>query len=309
LLIPCLRPPAIGADVSTVCRVSRRRGSAVSAAALLAALAVATGWSDAAWAVGTEIFPNTQLFRPLLADPREAQSSLRYLVNSGSSRGQAAFGDTFGLVRINSAYPVQFGVQGSVFTRFNRDPDSAGFLDINTADYTLVLPLDVKFDKWVLRTGVGHLSSHFGESEVQRQIQAGEALPFDESFLYRRDYLRVIAAWDVSERLRLYGGGSVAVHVRPDGPRTALQAGAERRWALHPLGSIMRQWYLAADLQLWAESDWATNANFEGGIRLARRDGTRAVRISLSGYVGHSLQRILASEREQYVSVGVIFEF
>jgi hypothetical protein len=276
---------------------------------LLAAAAVtAVGCRDAAWAAA-EIFPNTALFRPLLADPREAQSSLRYLVGSGNARGQAAFGDTFGLVRIDTAFPVQFGLQGSVFTRFNRDADSAGFLDINSADYTLFFPLDVRFDGWVLRAGVGHLSSHFGESEVQRKILSGEALFFDRSFLYRRDYVRVTAAWDANEQLRLYGGGSVAVHVKPDGPRTALQAGAEWRWALHPLGSIMRQWYLGVDLQSWAESDWAANANLEGGLRLARRDETRAIRISLSGYAGRSLQRILASEREQYVSIGLIFEF
>jgi hypothetical protein len=196
-----------------------------------------------------------------------------------------------------------------VFTRFNRDPDSAGFLDINTADYTLFLPLDVKFDGWVLRTGVGHLSSHFGESEVQRQIQSLQAVFFDKRFLYRRDYVRVIAAWDVSERLRLYGGANVAIHVRPNAPRTVLQGGAEWRWALRPLGSIMRQWYLGVDLQSWAESDWAVNANAEGGLRLARGDGTRAVRIAVSGYAGRSLQRVLATEREQYLSVGLVFEF
>lgn len=285
------------------------RGSAISAAALMAAVAVATGGCrDAAWGA-VEIFPSTALFRPLLADPREAQSSLRYLVGSGSARGQAAFGDTFGLVRVGRALPVQFGLQGSVYTRFNRDPDSTGFLDINTADYTLFLPLDVKFDGWVLRTGVGHLSSHFGEREVQRQILAGDALFYDKRFLYRRDYVRVIASWDATESLRLYGGGSVAIHVRPNAPRTTLQTGAEWRWALRPLGSIMQQWYLGGDLQSWAESDWAVNANAEGGLRLARGDGTRAVRIAVSGYAGRSLQRIVASERERYVSFGLVFEF
>ena len=304
------RPRRVADDVSAVRRVNRRRGSVVSAAAFLAALAAATGAGrDAAWAAPTEIFPSTSLFRPLLADPREAQSSLRYLVSSGKARGQAAFGDTFGLVRINTAFPVQFGLQGSVFTRFNRDADSAGFLDINSADYTLFLPLDVQFGGWVLRTGVGHLSSHFGESEVQRQILSGGALSFDRRFLYRRDYVRVTAAWDATEQLRLYGGASVAVHVRPSAPRTTIQTGAEWRWALHPLGSIMRQWYLGVDFQSWAESDWAANANLEGGLRLARPDGTRGVRISLSGYAGRSLQRVLASERERYLSAGLIFEF
>ncbi len=279
-----------------------------AAALLAAAAATAGGWRDAAHAASPEIFPNTALFRPLLADPREAHHSVRYLITSASARGEGAFGDTFGLVRINTPLAAQFGIQGLVVTRFNRDADSVGFLDINSADYTLFLPFDVQFDGWVLRTGLGHLSSHLGESEVQRRIQAGAAF-FDRDFLYRRDYVRLLAARDVSERLRLYGGASMAVHVRPNGPRETLQAGAEWRWAPHPLGSIVRQWYLGVDVQSWAESDWAANANLEGGLRLARTDGTRGVRIALSGYAGRSLQRVLAAERERYVSVGLVFEF
>jgi hypothetical protein len=233
---------------------------------------------------------------------------VRYPSPSARAGGVVSFGDWLGLVGTNTPLAAQFGIQGAVVTRFNRDTDSVGFLDINSADYTLFLPLDVRFDGWVLRTGLGHLSSHLGESEVQRRIQGGAAF-FDRAFLYRRDYVRFLAAWDVSERLRLYGGASLAVHVRPNGPREALQTGAEWRWAPHPVGSIVRQWYLGVDFQTWAESNWAANANLEGGLRLARTDGTRGVRMALSGYTGRSLQRVLAAERERYVSVGFVFEF
>jgi hypothetical protein len=242
-----------------------------------------------------------------LADPREAHHSARYLVSSARPRGEVSFGDTFGLVRISGVLPVQLGIQGLVVARFNRDVDSAGFLDINSADYTLFLPVDIQFDGWSLRTGVGHLSSHFGESEVQRRIQAGANL-FDRAFLYRRDYVRLIAAWDVTDRYKVYGGASFAVHMTPNRARTAAQAGAEWRGALQPLGSIVRQWFVGVDLQTWAESDWAANAYLEGGLRLARTDGARGVRIALSGFSGRSLQRVLAAQRERYVSVGLVFE-
>ncbi len=274
-----------------------------------AILAVAlSGWRDALWAASTEIFPGDALFRPLIADTREAHHSMRYLITSSRARGEGSFGDTFGLVRINSPFAMQFGIQGLVVTRFNRDVDSVGFLDINSSDYTLFLPLDVRFDGWVLRTGLGHLSSHLGESEVQRRVLAGADF-FDRAFLYRRDYVRLLAAWDVTNQFRVYGGASFGVHLRPNGPRTAAQAGAEWRGALRPLGSVMRQWFTGVDLQTWAESDWAANANLEGGLRLARADGTRGLRISVSGYAGRSLQRVLAAERERYVSVGLVFEF
>lgn len=284
----------------------RRGWWRVARAATLLALVVAAGREARASSV--ELFPADSLFRPLVADPREAHHSVRYLITSARARGEGSFGDTFGLVRTNTPRAAQFGIQGAVVTRFNRDTDSVGFLDINSADYTLFLPLDVRFDGWVLRTGVGHLSSHLGESEVQRRIQDGAAF-FDRAFLYRRDYVRFLAAWDVSDQLRLYGGASMAVHVRPNGPREAIQTGAEWRGAPRPLGSIVRQWYLGVDFQSWAESDWAANANLEGGLRLARTEGTRGVRMALSGYTGRSLQRVLAAERERYVSVGFVFEF
>ncbi len=248
------------------------------------------------------------MFQPLLADPREANHSVRYLSGRLDAQGEASFGDTFSVVRIDGALPVQFGIQGSVFTRFNPDTDSVGFLDINSADYTLFLPVDVQFDGWALRAGLGHLSSHLGESEVQRRILDEGALFFDDSFLYRRDYVRVIAAGDVSDQVRIYGGASVAIHVTPVQPRTATQAGVEWRAARRSLGTIVRQWFVATDLQAWGESDWAVNANLEGGLRLARPDGVGGVRIALSGYAGHSLQRVLAVERERYLGFGFVFE-
>ena len=101
-----------------------------------------------AWGAGTAnstaatvaFLPEPSPFRPLLADPREAQHVMRYLVGGGRARGEAAFGDTFGLIRVDAAVPVQLGVQASVYTRFNRDVNSVGFLDINSADYAIVFP-------------------------------------------------------------------------------------------------------------------------------------------------------------------------
>jgi hypothetical protein len=213
------------------------------------------------------------------------------------------------LARFSNDLPVQVGLQASVFTRFNRDVDSAGFLDINSADYTIFIPVDLQFGRVVVRTGFGHTSSHLGEIEAQRRILNGEAVFYDRSFLYRRDYVRVVTAWDVTDRIRIYGGASVAVHLTPDGGRTAAQAGVEWTGPPRALGALARQWFAGVDLQAWAESDWAVNANAEGGLRLSRPDAERAIRLAVSAYAGRSLQRVLASEREQYVSVGLVFEF
>lgn len=284
-------------------------GRCLAVAAAVLVWPVVSPWGDRAWAASIEALPGTALFRPLVADPREAHHSMRYVVGSGSARGETSFGDTFGLARISTASAVQVGIQASVFTRFNRDADSAGFLDINSADYTVFIPVDVQIGRVTVRSGIGHLSSHLGEIETQRRILNGAANFFDRSFLYRRDYARVVTAWDVTERLRIYGGASVAVHQTPKGGRTAAQAGVEWLGPPRPLGSMVRQWFAGVDVQTWAESDWAANGNVEGGMRLSRADGERGIRFVVSGYTGRSLQRVLATQRERYLSVGLIFEF
>jgi hypothetical protein len=264
-------------------------------------------WSFAA--LPLDVFPGESTFRPFLADPREAQYLLRYVIGNGRARGEAAFGETFGLVRLEGTRPLQLGLQASVYTRFNRDVDSAGFLDINSADYTIALPLDLRYDRLDVRVSVGHLSSHFGESEVQRRILFDGANFFDRTFLYRRDFVRGLVSSDLTETLRVYGGGSYAIHITPQQPRPVGQVGLEARLPARGWGPLRRQWYLAVDLQSWAEADWTMNTNVQVGVRLGRGHSSRRVRVALEAYQGKSLQRIIGRQRERYASLGLFFEF
>ncbi|MBI3607942.1 MAG: DUF1207 domain-containing protein [Nitrospirae bacterium] len=239
--------------------------------------------------VPVDILPGESAFRPLLADPREAQYLMRYLLGASRARGEAAFGDTFGLVRVGDIQSVQFGIQASVYTRFNRDVNSVGFLDVNSADYTIFLPVDVHQGPVDVRVGLGHLSSHLGETEVQRRIVFGGANFFDRAFLYRRDFIRSVVSFETTEAVRLYAGGSYGVHVTPLRPRGAGQVGAELLSTPRLLGRLQRQWYLAVDFQSWAEADWALNANLQVGLRLSRHDSLRRLRVALDVYHGRSL--------------------
>ncbi len=275
---------------------------------LLLAGVVWSGQGPPSVAAEVTFLPEPSAFRPLLADPREAQHVMRYLVGSGRARGEAAFGDTFGLIRVDAAVPVQLGVQASVHTRFNRDVNSVGFLDINSADYAVVFPVDVRAGGLDLRVGVGHLSSHLGESEVQRRIVFGGANFFDRSFLYRRDFVRVVASFDASESIRVYAGGSYAIHVVPNRGRAAAQGGAELVGRPRPWGSVLRQWYAAADVQSWAEADWAVSADVQAGLRLTAPGSSRGLRAAIDVYRGRSPQRILGRERERYTGVSLYFE-
>ena len=276
-----------------------------------AALAAVLGAAQAPPALSAQVafLPGESAFRPLLADPREAQYLMRYMHGSGRARGEVAFGDTFGLVRAGNIRSVQFGLQASVYTRFNRDVNSVGFLDVNTADYAIFFPFDLHQKPVGLRVGFGHLSSHFGESEAQRRIAFGGALLFDRAFLYRRDFIRSLVSFDATDAVRVYVGGSYGVHLTPKRPRGSGQVGAELLSTPQPLGRLHRQWYVAVDLQSWAEANWALNANLQAGVRMSRPGSSRRLRVALDVYHGRSLQRILAQDHERYESVGLYFEF
>lgn len=233
---------------------------------------------------------------------------LRYLVGEGRARGEAAFGDTFGLIRVDAAVPVQLGVQASVYTRFNRDVDSVGFLDINSADYAIVFPVDVRAGDLDLRMGVGHLSSHLGETEVQRRIVFDGANYFDRSFLYRRDFMRLVASFDVTESLRGYAGGSYAIHVVPNRGRAAAQVGAELVGRPRSWGSVIRRWYAAVDVQSWAEADWTVSADLQAGLWINGAGSARGLRVAIDVYRGRSPQRILGLQRERYGGIALYFE-
>ena len=295
---------------STADRGGGRPRAARVPRALIALLAgvVWSGQGFPSAAAEVTFLPEPSTFRPLLADPREAQHVMRYLVGGGRARGEAAFGDTFGLIRVDAAVPVQLGVQASVYARFNRDVNSVGFLDINSADYAIVFPVDVRAGDLDLRMGVGHLSSHLGETEVQRRIVFDGANFFDRSFLYRRDFVRGVASFDVTESVRVYAGGSYAIHVVPNRGRAAVQAGAELVGRPRPWGSVLRRWYAAADVQSWAEADWAVSADLQAGLWINAAGSARGLRVAIDVYRGRSPQRILGRERERYGGIALYFE-
>jgi len=255
-----------------------------------------------------DVLPGPSLFRPLLADPREAQHLTRYLAADDHGWGEVAFGDTFGFVRIEGTPSLQVGLQASAYTRFTRDANSAGFLDLNSVDYSISLPFDIHSDRLDVRVGVGHLSSHLGDNEIQQQILENNLDFFDPRSVYRRDFVRGIVSSDLSAAVRIYAGGSYAFHITPDLARGAAQLGAEWRSGIHQLGSVDRQWYLATDFQAWAESNWTINANLQAGVRFSKSATPQALRVAVEAYNGRVLQRILADQHERYLSIGLYFE-
>lgn len=144
--------------------------SRARAAAALVALAAALGGPLAAPAHAQSravALPRGDVFRPLLADPKQPQFLASALWASSRLRettvGAAAFGENFGLVRWPGRAPgdgLQLGIAGGVFAQFDLRAES---IDLLNADYVIGLPVTYRRGAFSGRARIYHQSSHLGD--------------------------------------------------------------------------------------------------------------------------------------------------
>jgi len=89
----------------------------------------------------TEVFPEADVFRPLLADPKQPQFFAGYQAmkvrdtNQSVSLGSVGFGENFGLVgKRNGCDGWQVGILAGVFAQFDLGSSS---MDLINADYVV----------------------------------------------------------------------------------------------------------------------------------------------------------------------------
>ena len=108
-----------------------------------------------------EVFPTGDLFRPLIADPKQPQffASVNRFKSSGVRYTMASvgFGETFGIYRFlgsREGNGLQLSVEGALFAQFNLDTPS---YDLINADYTIGIPAHLP--AWRQFAPLPHLSS------------------------------------------------------------------------------------------------------------------------------------------------------
>ncbi|MFN2309069.1 MAG: DUF1207 domain-containing protein [Gammaproteobacteria bacterium] len=244
-----------------------------------------------------QALPVDELFKPLIADPRQPQFSIKYHsydANESFNAGSVSFGDYFGFASgfLGASGVSQIGLQGAVFAVFNLDSDSH---DLVNADYWLGIPVSYRYGPWSFLTRLYHQSSHLG----------------DEFLLGNPDLERVNLSYEDWEVLasydwrnwRLYGGGGAILHSEPDLDPWHAQAGLEYR---RP--GIFRNWQLvaAADWQTSQERDWKRNRSYQIGFAFDRQ--SREIRFMLEHYRGFSPNGQFYDEQLRYTGLGVYFD-
>ncbi len=258
-------------------------------------------------------FPTDDVFRPLLADPKQPQTFATWqFTRSRTDRtsanvGSVALGENFGFyTKRTGCNGWQVSLLTGMFSQFNMDAPSTEL--INT-DFIVGIPVSWRSGNWSTRARYYHQSSHLG----------------DEFLLGRPGFNRVDLSYEEIEAIvsydyrwaRLYAGGGYLLHREPASlDRHRVQWGLELRGPLRG-SKVLAKFYdavlvtpvLAADFKSIEESQWIINWNVVGGLEWSRAGSLRRFRIMGNYYRGFNPHGQFFAQKIETVGEGLYFMF
>jgi hypothetical protein len=252
-----------------------------------------------------EAFPVGDLFRPLIADPKQPQFfvSINRFRSAGARYTMASvgFGETFGLRRFFGSREgdgLQVSVEGALFAQFNLDTPS---YDLINADYTIGIPITYRYGDNSLRLRIYHQSSHLGDELLlsvnppNRVNLSYEAL----ELIYSREW----RGW------RVYGGGEYLVHKEPADLKPL-----SAHWGLEYRGSEPLVWkgrpIVGVDMKSLEEHNWALDTSVKAGLEFGHPNpGQRRLRVMAEWYKGYDPHGQFYINKVEYYGIGVSLGF
>jgi hypothetical protein len=253
----------------------------------------------------TEAFPTGDLFRPLIADPKQPQFFVS--INSFKSSGvrytmaSVGFGETFGLYRFFGSREgdgLQLSVEGAVFAQFNL---STASYDLMNADYTIGIPVTYRHGDNSLRFRIYHQSSHLGDELLlsanppERVNLSYEAI----ELIYSREW----HGW------RVYGGGEYLIHKEPDDLKPM-----SGHWGIEYRCSKPLVWngrpIVGVDMKSLEEHNWAIDTSVKAGLEFGHPNpGQRRLRLMAEWYKGFDPHGQFYNNKVEYYGLGVSMGF
>ena len=263
-----------------------------------------------------EFLPRSDLFAPLIADPRWPHFSLGYQFYFNDQAFQnvfaPSFGETIPFYRLPTpAGPVQFGVHAAVFPIFDLDADS---FDLINADYWVAGAAEYKRGPYSALFRIFHQSSHLGDEfllrtrrdEINRVNLSYEAA----GLLLSREFFE--------RALRLYAGAEYIFHRDPRRLKPwTLQYGAELYSPVTYFGGWLRP-VAGLDIKNAQEAGWDANLSLRAGVQVEPPrepsevlSGLRERRIQfmLEFFTGRSPNGQFYDETFKYLGVGMHLYF
>jgi hypothetical protein len=265
----------------------------------------------------SEVFPSDDLFRPLLADPKQPQffalwqSQQSLTPKTQTNIGSIGIGENFGFyTRRQGCNGWQISLLTGIFAQFDLDTSSAALIN---ADFNVGIPLTWRSGNWSARLRYYHQSSHLGDEFLA-------ANPGFKSIGLQFEEVDIIASYDFQKWLRLYAGGAVMVNRDPATiDRNTVQWGFEARTPTplgrsHVFGLLSNPvlfWpMLTADFKSVEEQDWYINTNLLMGVDMSRSGSFKRLRILFNYYHGYNpYGQFFYSQKTESFGVGAYFLF
>ena len=245
------------------------------------------------------LFPRPyEIFRPLLADPRQIQLGGYYYRLNGQNMGDAALGHSWGMARWNvREVDLQWNLEGMAYSRFQVSGDVNKF---QAVDFEINVSAEARRGPLETKVFLYHVSSHLGDDYIRDTRDLG--------FRYSVEGLRFVTAVSPVKPLRLYGGAGYLIHRIPVQSPASLQLGWEGRTPDFKLGGYPALVYLGHDLQWRERVRWNMTSRATLGLRVTEPEGRRAGRIHVGYQQGHSAFGQFYLRRERQADVGITFE-
>ena len=252
-----------------------------------------------------EAFPTGDVFRPLIADPKQPQFSVN--INRFKSSGvrytmaAVSFGETFGIYRFfggREGDGLQLSVEGAIFAQFNLDTPS---YDLINADYTIGIPITYRHGDNSFRFRIYHQSSHLGDEFLQ-SINPPERVNLSYEaieLIYSREWRE----W------RLYGGGEYLIHKEPADLKPI-----SAHWGLEYRGSkplvLNGRAVGGVDMKSFEEHNWAIDTSVKAGLEFGHPNpGQRRVRLMAEWYKGFDPHGQFYNNKVEYYGMGLSLGF
>jgi hypothetical protein len=262
-------------------------------------------------------FPSDDLFRPLLADPRQPQffalwqSRQSRNERTNANIGSIGIGENFGFyTKREGCNGWQINLLTGIFAQFDLDTPQSDLINI---DFNVGVPLTWRHGKWSARLRFYHQSSHTGDEFLA-------AHPDFKTMGLQFNEVDMIMSYDVLRWLRLYGGGAVLVSRQPSTiDRGTVHWGFEARTP-RPLARsyvfgvlsnpILFSPVLTADFKSVEAQGWHINTNLLMGFDVFRYGSFKRVRILFNYYRGYNpYGQFFYSQKIESIGAGAYFLF
>ena len=257
------------------------------------------------------LFPSQDVFTPLLADPREPLTTIEFFAASNHPSYLQFNGNlaaNVGIARWESTSEgvdkaLQIGVMGGDFSRFGIFGANTYLID---SDFIVGIPVTARIGRFSQRLFFYHESSHTGYNYTVMEN-------LDKSSDFGQEILQEVSSWDFNPYIRLYGGVSyrvIGLYYYPTAQDSLiLQGGIEAFTPTFGFLDHLGRGYTSLYLESRGINGYTPIEDFQLGLLFHRPGSYFTIRPMIDMYNGYSYLGDLLFTKDQYVALGVSFDF